>query len=198
MMSLGSNLKTIRLFRNKTLKELGQILGFSTSSADVRISQYESDKKKPRENVIENLAYKLDVSPQAIDIPDIETYIGAIYTLFQLERSYGLKIDELDGQPILRFDKLLPHEQDTLYEYMQNWLEEAKNFREGKITQQQYEEWKYNFPKYSTLNINKHLGKIGYTIKMTNCRIFLLFYTYNPFFTTYKIYKWIIKRIVQS
>ena len=156
MMSLGSNLKTIRLFRNKTLKELGQILGFSTSSADVRISQYESDKKKPRENVIENLAYKLDVSPQAIDIPDIETYIGAIYTLFQLERSYGLKIDELDGQPILRFDKLLPHEQDTLYEYMQNWLEEAKNFREGKITQQQYEEWKYNFPKYSTLNINKH------------------------------------------
>ena len=81
MMSLGSNLKTIRLFRNKTLKELGQILGFSTSSADVRISQYESDKKKPRENVIENLAYKLDVSPQAIDIPDIETYIGAIYTL---------------------------------------------------------------------------------------------------------------------
>jgi len=121
----------------------------------VRISQYESDKKKPRENVIENLAYKLDVSPQAIDIPDIETYIGAIYTLFQLERSYGLKIDELDGQPILRFDKLLPHEQDTLYEYMQNWLEEAKNFREGKITQQQYEEWKYNFPKYSTLNINK-------------------------------------------
>lgn len=80
---------------------------------------------------------------------------GAIYTLFQLERSYGLKIDELDGQPILRFDKLLPHEQDTLYEYMQNWLEEAKNFREGKITQQQYEEWKYNFPKYSTLNINK-------------------------------------------
>ena len=87
MMSLGSNLKTIRLFRNKTLKELGQILGFSTSSADVRISQYESDKKKPRENVIENLAYKLDVSPQAIDIPDIETYIGAIYTLFQLERS---------------------------------------------------------------------------------------------------------------
>ena len=80
---------------------VGQILGFSTSSADVRISQYESDKKKPRENVIENLAYKLDVSPQAIDIPDIETYIGAIYTLFQLERSYGLKIDELDGQPIL-------------------------------------------------------------------------------------------------
>lgn len=154
-MSLGSNLKSIRLFRKKTLKELGQGLGFSLSSADVRISQYESDKKKPRNDMIESLAHGLEVSPNAIDIPDIESYIGAIYTLFQLERTYGLKIDEMDGQPILRFDKLLPHEQSVLFEYMENWLEVAKDFREGKITERQYEEWKYNFSKYSTLNANK-------------------------------------------
>lgn len=154
-MSLGSNLKAIRLFRNKTLKELGQGLGFNISSADVRISQYESDKKKPRDTMIESIAYGLEVSPHAIDIPDIESYIGAIYTLFQLERTYGLKVDELDGQPILRFDKLLPHEQNSLYEYMQNWLEVSNDFREGKITERQYEEWKYNFPKYSTLNFDK-------------------------------------------
>ena len=153
-MSLGSNLKQIRLFRNKTLKELGQRLGFPFSSADVRIAQYESDKKKPRENIIEDIAYGLDVSPNAIDIPDIESYLGAIYTLFQLERSYGLKIDELDGQPILKFDKLLPHEQNGLYEYMRDWLGEAKNFRDGKITEIQYEEWKYNFPKYSASNFD--------------------------------------------
>lgn len=154
-MSLGSNLKAIRLFRNKTLKELGQSLGFNMSSADVRISQYESDKKKPRDTMIESIASELEVSPYAIDIPDIESYIGAIYTLFQLERTYGLKVDELDGQPILRFDKLLPHEQNSLYEYMQNWLEVSKDFREGKITERQYEEWKYNFPKYSNLNFDK-------------------------------------------
>ena len=100
--------------------------------------------------MIESLAHGLEVSPNAIDIPDIESYIGAIYTLFQLERTYGLKIDEMDGQPILRFDKLLPHEQSVLFEYMENWLEVAKDFREGKITER-----KYNFPKYSTLNANK-------------------------------------------
>ena len=70
-MSLGSNLKSIRLFRKKTLKELGQGLGFSLSSADVRISQYESDKKKPRNDMIESLAHGLEVSPNAIDIPDL-------------------------------------------------------------------------------------------------------------------------------
>ena len=156
MMSLGSNLKTIRLFRNKTLKELGQILGFSTSSADVRISQYESDKKKPRENVIENLAYKLDVSPQAIDIPDIETYIGAIYTLFQLERSYGLKIDELDGQPISAdWQAITSWTRYFVWIHAKLVRRKPKTLEKVKITQQQYEEWKYNFPKYSTLNINK-------------------------------------------
>lgn len=154
-MSLGSNLKAIRLFRHKTLKELGQGLGFSLSSADVRISQYESDKKKPKSEMVENLAFGLDVSPNAIEIPDIESYIGAIYTLFQLERTYGLRIDEIDGQPALRFDNLLPHERNELYEYMEEWLKVAKDFREGNITEVQYEEWKYNFPKYSSLNIDK-------------------------------------------
>ena len=37
---------------------------------------------------------------------------------------------------------------------MKDWLEEAKNFRDGKITEIQYEEWKYNFPKYSASNFD--------------------------------------------
>ncbi len=41
------------------------------------------------------------------------------------------------------------------YEYMKEWLKETKNFRESKITEIQYEEWKYSFPKYSTLNHDK-------------------------------------------
>lgn len=86
-MSLGSNLKQIRFHINKTLKELGQGLGFPFGSADVRIAQYESNKKKPKKDVIESLAYGLDVSEMAIDIPDIESVYGAMYTLFQLERS---------------------------------------------------------------------------------------------------------------
>lgn len=154
-MSLGSNLKQIRLFRNKTLKELGQGLGFPFGSADVRITQYESNKKKPKKDVIENLAFGLDVSEMAIDILDIETHFGAIFTLFQLERSFGLKIDEMDGEPILRFGRLLPHERNALYEYMQNWAEIAKELRDDNITEEQYEEWKYKFPECSTLNIDK-------------------------------------------
>lgn len=38
---------------------------------------------------------------------------------------------------------------------MKEWLKKTKNFRESKITEIQYEEWKYSFPKYSTLNHDK-------------------------------------------
>lgn len=104
--------------------------------------------------MVENLAHGLDVSLHAIEIPNIENYIVTTYTLLQLEHSYRLKIDEINTQPVLWFDKLLPHERNGLYEYMNEWLKVAKDFREGKTTEVQYEEWKYNFPKYSTLNGN--------------------------------------------
>ncbi|KXU40742.1 helix-turn-helix domain-containing protein [Longibaculum muris] len=149
-MSLGSNLKQIRLFRNKTLKELGQGLGFPFSSADVRIAQYESNKKKPKKDVIESLAYGLDVSEMAIDIPDIESVYGAMYTLFQLERSHALIIDEDDGEPIIRLNRDEFFKHKALYESLCDWLQESKNFKDGVITKEQYEEWKYNYPKYSS------------------------------------------------
>lgn len=46
--SLGSNLKQIRLFRGKALKQLGQEVGFSLTTAHTRIIQYEKDQKIPK------------------------------------------------------------------------------------------------------------------------------------------------------
>ena len=43
--SLGQKIKKIRMLRKYTQKELGVMCGFSFSSADVRIAQYEKNKK---------------------------------------------------------------------------------------------------------------------------------------------------------
>ena len=43
--SLGQKIKKIRMLRRYTQKELGVMCGFSLSSADVRIAQYEKNKK---------------------------------------------------------------------------------------------------------------------------------------------------------
>ena len=40
----------------------------------------------------------LDVSPHALDVPDIDSYIGLMHTLFTLEDLYGLTVSESDGE----------------------------------------------------------------------------------------------------
>ncbi len=51
------------------------------------------------------MAHFLDVSTHALTVPDIDTYIGLMHTFFALEDMYGLKIDEVDGEVVLRLDK---------------------------------------------------------------------------------------------
>ncbi|MFR7616363.1 MAG: helix-turn-helix domain-containing protein, partial [Faecalibacillus intestinalis] len=48
-MKLGARIRKIRMFRNITQKELGRRLGYGESSADVRIAQYESGQRTPKQ-----------------------------------------------------------------------------------------------------------------------------------------------------
>ena len=43
-----------------------------------------------RDSLTAALAQVLEVSPQALDVPDIDSYIGLMHTLFTLEDIYGL------------------------------------------------------------------------------------------------------------
>lgn len=51
---------------------------------------------------------------------------------------------------------------------MLEWKKEYTNLQEGIITQKQYEEWKYNFPKYSTLNFDQQPRKTWLTKNKKN------------------------------
>lgn len=50
------------------------------------------------------LADTLDVSPQALTVPDIDSCIGLMHTLFTLEDKYGLHIDKAYGEVCLKVD----------------------------------------------------------------------------------------------
>ena len=52
-----------------TQKELGIAVGFSPESADVRIAQYESGARVPKQNLIRLLAKALNVSPSTLAVP---------------------------------------------------------------------------------------------------------------------------------
>ena len=74
-----------------TQKYLGMALGFPEKSADVRLAQYENGSRTPKADVTAALAQVLDVSPKALDVPDIDSYIGLMHTLFTLEDRYVLR-----------------------------------------------------------------------------------------------------------
>lgn len=101
-MAVGERIYHFRLKRNLTQKELGQAVGFPEKSADIRIAQYESGDRVPRADVIKSLAYALGVSPHALDVPDIDSFVGLMHTLFALEDMYGLGLYKgEDDLPVL-------------------------------------------------------------------------------------------------
>ena len=96
-MAIGERIHFFRLLRGMTQKYLGMALGFPEKSADVRLAQYESGTRSPKAELTKALAEVLDVSPLALSVPDIDSYVGLMHTLFTLEDLYGLRISSDAG-----------------------------------------------------------------------------------------------------
>ena len=148
-MAIGERIKRIRLMRGMTLKYLGEAVGFPANNADVRMAQYEKGTRSPTADLTKQIADVLGVAPETIDVPNIESYIGVMHTLFALEDNYGLKIDKLDGEVCIRLDKDSRDFQNMLEMFL-TWEQQAAKLRSGEITQEQYDDWRYNYPNSDT------------------------------------------------
>lgn len=101
-MAIGERIHFFRMMRSMTQKYLGMALGFPEKSADVRLVQYENGSRTPKANVTAALAQVLDISPKALDIPDIDSYTGLMHPLFTLEDRYSLEVCECEDEVHLR------------------------------------------------------------------------------------------------
>ncbi len=146
IMAIGERIHHFRLMHGFTQKYLGQQLGFNEVQADVRIAQYEKGTRSPKEKYTNALADIFGVSPQALDVPDIDSYTGLMHTLFAVEDIYGLHIDEIDGQICLRLDKF-NESYSSMFDMFYAWQEEYAKLQSGVITKEEYDDWRYNFPK---------------------------------------------------
>lgn len=104
-MAIGERLHHFRLLHGFTQKYLRQQLSFSDMQADVRIALYEKGARSPKEKYLNAQADISEVSPHALAIPDIDSYVGLMHTLFALEGLYDLHIGEINVELCLRFDK---------------------------------------------------------------------------------------------
>ena len=100
--------------------------------------------------LINSLANALDVSPLALSVPDIDSYLGLMHTLFTLEDRYGLKIDEADGEVCLKVDVRHSKDAARLHEMLCAWRQAAAMLKAGEITQEEYDRWRYCYPEFDT------------------------------------------------
>lgn len=155
-MTLGSRIQKYRNLHNLSQKELGIKVGFSPSTADVRISQYESDKKCPKWEIREKIAEALDVDISALYTETIQNNVDVVRTFFFMEECLGFEIETFDSDKLYFFNKektcYSDREISILNSYMYIWQEQKKNLLNTKNDNtedsfREYELWKSRFPR---------------------------------------------------
>ena len=149
-MAIGERIHFIRTLRGMTQKYLGMALGFPEKSADVRLAQYETGSRTPKADLTAALAQVLDVSPHALSVPDIDSYVGLMHTLFALEDTYGLRVEAADGEACLVVDASQGARAAGLREMLRAWREQAAELEAGEITREEYDRWRYRYPEFDT------------------------------------------------
>ena len=150
-MAIGERIHFFRTMRGMTQKYLGMLLGFPEKSADVRLAQYETGARTPKADLTASLANALGVSPLALSVPDIDSYLGLMHTLFTLEDRYGLTIDELNGEVCLRVNVRHSKDAARLHEMLCSWRQAAAMLKAGEISQEDYDRWRYRYPEFSSI-----------------------------------------------
>ena len=165
-MAFGERIRKFRNMIGMTQQELGTKLGFSEKSAVIRVGQYENENRKPKQDMINNMAYIFDVASESITVPDIDNYIGLMHTLFALEDRYGLTVTMLDGQICLKQDINHSNYNRSLADDLQSWYDKKSKLTSGSILASEYDHWRYNFPAERAAETRQSLDELS--IKMKN------------------------------
>ena len=146
-MAVGDRIKRIRQFRGLTQKELGKLVGFDEKTADIRIAQYESGTRKPKEDLINKLAEALEVNPCSIGEPEEYTREDVMFSLFELDEQYRLSLKDIpDDEYPEMIHKAIHIDDMPLEEFLTEWATRKKELAEGIISKSEYMEWKLNWP----------------------------------------------------
>lgn len=163
-MTQGKRIRFIREFRNMTQKELGLACGFSESSADVRIRQYESNQKSPKHDTLRLIADVLHVNIHALENYDDSDATTILEMLFWLETFNLLELFKLEEtrEPQKNWTIKGTYNEPNCFQYsspigiivkynlvnefMQEWYTRYVEYQKNIITEKQYINWKLHWP----------------------------------------------------
>lgn len=150
-MAVGDRIKRIRNVRGLTQKELGLAIGFDDKTADVRIAQYESGTRTPKEDMLKQIAEALNVNYRAIYESTLYAAEDVMYTLFELDEHYDMMqiYDVTDNSDLTLPEehKAISFNNHLLDDFLREWQLRKQELAEGKISRDEYLEWKINWPQ---------------------------------------------------
>lgn len=169
-MKIGDRIRKYRKIRKATQLDLG----YHVKLNDLRIGQYETGKRNPKENVINSIAQALDIEPTALKNNDIDSIDGLLHILFELEDVYGLtikKITDTAENPSSNYVfQFKPNDLSQSHELAQAFnlwdiahekyhpIAGYESEEERQIAEDKYALWKAQFPNNIILE-NDTLGK---------------------------------------
>lgn len=173
-MTIGDKIRHIRNFRGLTQKELGLKIGLDAKNADNRIAQYETNYRVPKKDMLVQIADALDVNVInftrstpgcAEDIMFTFFWMDEenreMINLFQLVRNPGTS-NSSDDRAVRYYDNddWPAHEPVGIYfdyglvnDFMGEWLKRKEELKTKEITNDEYLDWKLNWP--NTCDNNK-------------------------------------------
>ena len=129
-------LRTLRKDKGLSMKELGEIIGVAEST----VSQYETGKRKPKEDMLEKISKALNVHSLYLSTKEKTTALDFAFSLLEWD------IDNLPINIINEDGKHLIHIDNPIFEdFLRQWAEKQNDLADGKITKEEYIEWKINY-----------------------------------------------------
>jgi transcriptional regulator with XRE-family HTH domain len=157
--TIGGKIKRIREHLGLSQKQLGLRCGFSEATADVRIRQYESNKKVPRETALKKLCSALEIEEHALFDADLLPNNAMYHALFDIEDFHGLHPVQINGRYYLEFSgpTVISSRDIDLYEYhdfLKSWITKRNEYLSGPEDSEdtkyekrkKYDLWRYEYP----------------------------------------------------
>lgn len=155
IMDIGKKIKRFRTAFGLSQKELAQRSGMSEPA----IRNYELGNRTPSEKQLRKIADALGISIFAISNPNLENYKGVLHALFYLEDEYELVPKEIDGQVYLSIENKKTVT-STISDGLRSWNSELNKLKSGEITTEEYDMWRYSYPRIKAERTRERLRKL--------------------------------------
>lgn len=154
---IGQRIRKIRELKGLSQSDLGALVGLTAD----RIQKYENGARRPKIELLSQIAAALSVNVLALADICTDTNISTMFALFDIEDKYGIEFVNSEFGTALRIRN------DDIGEYIRQWKEQHKSFQnlseisytenERSSFRAEYDLWRWSFPGIRTADESKRI-----------------------------------------